>query len=71
MRPDELVFDVVEDSECGYRAASRGEGIFTHGATLDDLKANLHEAIACHYEDDEPIPSVILLHFVRVEVLSW
>jgi predicted RNase H-like HicB family nuclease len=63
MQPDELVFDVAADPACGYLAAARDEGIFAHGATLDELKRNLREAIACYYDDDEPRPSVILFSF--------
>jgi hypothetical protein len=62
MHPAELVFDIVADPECGYRAAARGEGIFTHGATIEVLNSNLREAIECYYDEDEPKPSVILLH---------
>lgn len=61
MHPEELVFDIVADPLCGYRTAARGEGIFTHGATIEELKRNLREAIECYYDEDEPRPSVILL----------
>lgn len=38
-----------------------GADIFTHGATLDELFANIKEAVALHFEDTtEPITVLIL-----------
>lgn len=68
---NELIIEVVEDPECGYRARALGEGIFTHGADLDELRRNVREAVECYYDSDEPRPKIIRLHFVREEVLSW
>ncbi len=66
----ELIIEVLEDEECGFRARALGEGIFTHGATLDELRANIREAVDAYY-DGEPRPAIVRLHFVRQEVLSW
>lgn len=66
----ELIFEVVEDPECGYRARALGESIFTFGATLEELRANVKEAVECHFDEDEESPKLIRLHFVRDEVVS-
>lgn len=38
-----------------------GEDIFTQGKTLDELRKNINEAVALHFEDvDEPITILTL-----------
>jgi predicted RNase H-like HicB family nuclease len=32
-----------------------GEDIFTQGRTLDELYANIEEAVSVHFEDGEPL----------------
>jgi predicted RNase H-like HicB family nuclease len=34
-------------------ARGLGVGIFTQGATLDELVANIREAVELHFEDEE------------------
>jgi len=34
------------------------------GDTLDELKANIKEAVLCHFEEEQT-PRVIRLHFVK------
>ena len=65
----ELIIEVLEDEECGYRARALGEGIFTHGATLKELRANVREAVDAYY-DGEPRPKIVRLHFVRPQKLE-
>lgn len=68
----ELIFEVVEDPECGYRADALGYPIYTFGKTLDELKFMVQDAVDCYFEgEDEPRPGVVRLHFVRDEVLAW
>ena len=67
----ELIIEVVEDPECGYRAQALGEGIFTHGANLDELRTNIREAVDAYYDEDELRPAIVRLHYVHQEVLSW
>jgi hypothetical protein len=66
----ELIIEIVEDPECGYRARALGEGIFTHGADLDELRANTRDAVDAYYEEHER-PLITRLHFLRDEVLTW
>ena len=44
---------VVEVTSTGYSAYEETESIFTTGSTLDDLLANVQEALALYYEDAE------------------
>ena len=66
----ELIFEVREDeADGGYVASAIGEGIHTEGETLDELKTNIRDALACHYDDPANKPGIVRLHFVRDEVL--
>lgn len=66
---NEIIFLVTEAPEGGYSARALGESIFTEAETQDDLRRNVRDAVACHFDDDKA-PGVIRLHFVREEVLA-
>ena len=69
----EIIFEVREDeTDGGFTAAALGHDIFTEGDTLAELRANVREAVQCHFGDGipGPLPQVIRLHFVRDEVLA-
>jgi hypothetical protein len=66
---NEVIFLIVDAPEGGYTARALGESIFTEAETLDDLRRNIRDAVACHFDDDKK-PAVIRLHFVREEVLA-
>ncbi|MBX7155379.1 MAG: type II toxin-antitoxin system HicB family antitoxin [Bacteriodetes bacterium] len=63
----ELIFQVEESPEGGFEASALGESIFTVGNTIDELRANIREAVECHFDEDVK-PKIIRLHFVRDEV---
>jgi hypothetical protein len=65
----ELIFLVEEAAEGGYTARALGFSIFTQADALDELRSNVREAVACHFDDGKG-PKVIRLHFVRDEVLT-
>ena len=65
----ELIFLVEEAFEGGYTARALGESIFTEGDTLEELKANIREATICHFDDDK-MPKIIRLHFVKDELIT-
>ena len=66
---NEIIFLVQEAPDGGYTARALGQSIFTEGDTLDELRQNVREAVACHF-DDGAHPQVIRLHYVREEVLG-
>jgi predicted RNase H-like HicB family nuclease len=51
-------------------ARSIGASIFTEADTVEELRAGIREAVACHFEDPTERPKVIRLHFVRDEVIA-
>jgi hypothetical protein len=66
---NEIIFLVTDAPEGGFCARALGESIFTEAETLDELRCNIRDAVACHFNDGEA-PAVIRLHFVREEVLA-
>ena len=68
---DEIIFEVREDEvDGGYAASALGVGIHTQGGSLEEVRANVREAVACYYDEGAKAPAVIRLHFVRDEVLA-
>ncbi|HEY0081066.1 MAG TPA: hypothetical protein VGB73_20850 [Pyrinomonadaceae bacterium] len=66
---DELIFLVEDAPEGGYTARALGESIFTEADDLDSLRAQVRDAVRCHFDEGEG-PRVIRLHFVREEVFA-
>lgn len=66
---NEVFFLVEEALEGGYMAKAIGESIFTEAETMDELKANIREAVHCHFDDDK-LPKIIRLHLVKEEVIA-
>lgn len=66
----ELTFLVEEDPEGGYNARALGENIFTQGDTIKELKAMIKDAVECHFDDENQIPKMIRLHYVKDEVFA-
>lgn len=67
----ELIFEVREAEEGGYYARALGHSIFTQGETWEELRGNVIEAAALHFEDAGVTerPKLIQLHFVRDELI--
>lgn len=65
---NEIIFIVEESPEGGYEAKALGHAIFTEGETLDELKANIKEAVHCHFIVDAP--KIIRLHYIKEEVIA-
>ena len=65
----EVVFLVEDAAEGGFTARALGVAIHTEGETMDELRANVREAVACHFEEGAA-PRAIRLHYVRQEVLA-
>ncbi len=65
----EVVFVVQEAPEGGYTARSVNHAIFTEADTLEELPANVREAVHCHFDEGQR-PKLIRLHSVRDEVIA-
>ena len=68
-RPAEIIFEVTEALEGGYDARALGHSIYTQGANWNDLKEMARDAVLCHFDEDG-VPRVIRLHFVREEAIA-
>lgn len=66
---NEIIFLVEPASAGGFTARALGESIFTEADNSADLRANVREAVECHFEAENK-PKVIRLHFVTEEVLA-
>jgi predicted RNase H-like HicB family nuclease len=67
----EIIFEVRDDEiDGGYTASALGAGVHTEGDTLEELRANVKEAVDCYFDETMEAPKVIRLHFVRDEVLA-
>jgi predicted RNase H-like HicB family nuclease len=66
---NEIIFLVEEDIEGGYNARALGESIITQGESVEELRANIRDAVDCHFEPNAK-PKMIRLHFVSEEVLA-
>lgn len=71
----EITFIITEDDiDGGYTArahwADGNRDIITEADTRDELIQNIREAIDVTFDEGEPAPQLIHLHFVRDEVIS-
>jgi hypothetical protein len=65
----ELVFLVEEAPEGGFTARALGHAIFTEGETPEQVETNARDAVRCHF-DEEDLPKIIRLHYVRDDVIA-
>jgi predicted RNase H-like HicB family nuclease len=66
---NEIIFLVEEALEGGYTAKALGESIFTEGDTMEEIKANIKEAVECHFDEGNK-PKLIRLHLIKEEVIA-
>ncbi|MGA7983316.1 MAG: 2-oxoisovalerate dehydrogenase [Chromatiaceae bacterium] len=64
----EIHFIVEEAPEGGFVARAMGVDIFTEADTIEDLHAQVRDAVRCHFDEGQG-PTLIRLHFTREEVL--
>ena len=65
----EVVFLVEESMDGGYEARALGHPIFTEAESLEEIKESVKDAVHCHF-DDEDLPKIVRLHFVKDEVIA-
>jgi hypothetical protein len=56
-----LIFEVRDAEEGGLCARALGHSIFTEAETWDELRANVLEAVALHFEDAATPPASVLM----------
>ena len=69
MKVKEIIFIVEESPDGGYTARALGESIFTEGDTIEDIKEAIKNAVRCHFEEED-LPKIIRIHFVKDEILT-
>jgi predicted RNase H-like HicB family nuclease len=65
----ELIFEVRDAEEGGFYARALGHAVFTQAESWDELRANVLEAVALHFEDALVRPRLVQLHYVRDELI--
>lgn len=66
---NELIFIIEESPDGGWTAKALGHSIFTEADSEDELKANIKEAVTCHFEN-ENAPKILRLHYVKDEFIK-
>jgi hypothetical protein len=56
MSETEIIFSFEESPDGGFKARALGHSIFTQAETMDALRANVNESVACHFGDRTPLP---------------
>lgn len=66
----ELLFQVEEDPDGGLTAQGMGQSIFVEADSIDELRQQIRDAVACHFGKAKDRPKLIRLHFIRDEVMA-
>jgi len=54
MTETEVIFSLRESPEGGYEARALRHSIFTQAETMQELRANVEDAVRCHFDADIP-----------------
>jgi predicted RNase H-like HicB family nuclease len=65
----EVIFEVRDAEEGGYFARALGHAIFTQAETWEELRANVIEATALHFEGSSASPRLVQLDYVKDELI--
>jgi hypothetical protein len=65
MAESEIIFSVQESPEGGLEARALDHSISTQADTMDELKANVKEAVACHFAESKSPPEIRLVKAFR------
>jgi hypothetical protein len=66
---NEILFFVEDSLEGGFEAKALKHSIFTMADSFEELKANIREAVATHFDFNE-MPKLIRIHYVKEEVIA-
>ena len=58
---NEIIFLVEDSPEGGFTARALGHSIYTDADTIAELRDNVRDAVACHFDAAEK-PAIIRLH---------
>ncbi len=67
----EIIFEVSQDEvDGGYSASAVGYGIHTQGETVEEVRANVREAVECYFDEGMERPALVRLHLTVGELLE-
>lgn len=66
----EIIFIVQAAPEGGFTAKALGAAIFTEADSIEQLHAQVRDAVKCHFDSSKEMPTLIRLHFVKDEVIA-
>lgn len=66
----EIGFLIEEAAEGGFTARALNLSIFTDADTIEELKANIRDAILCHFDNKADLPQIVHLHFIKNEIMA-
>ena len=61
MSETEIIFSFEKSPEGGYEARAIGHSIFTQAETMEELEANVKDAVACHFAERNTLPTIRLV----------
>jgi hypothetical protein len=67
----ELIFEIRDAEEGGFFARALGHAIFTEAETWGELRTNILEAVALHFEHGPARPRLVQMHYVRDELIPF
>jgi predicted RNase H-like HicB family nuclease len=67
----ELIFEIRDADAGGFFARALGYAIFTEAETWEELRTNVLEAVALHFEDVEDRPRLVQMHYVKDELIPF
>jgi hypothetical protein len=65
----ELIFEIREAEEGGFCACALGHAVFTEAEMWEELRTNILEAVALHFEDGATRPRLVQMHYVKNELI--
>lgn len=67
----ELIFEIRDADEGGFFARALGYAIFTEAETWEELRTNVLEAVALHFENVQERPRLVQMHYVKDELIPF
>jgi hypothetical protein len=64
-----VTFVVEQPPEGGCVARALGTSIITQADSVPELHTRVRDAVRCHFDEDD-MPTVIRLHFVRNNIIA-
>ncbi|MGC2160882.1 MAG: 2-phospho-L-lactate guanylyltransferase [Silvibacterium sp.] len=65
------MFEIRDADEGGFFARALGYAIFTEAETWEELRTNVLEAVALHFEDVRERPRLVQMHYGKDELIPF